>query len=70
MAARRSRRDLRQIVEHLRDTLTYDMAAKAYRCRFGKELDDAEYESFAEDLINEHYNAGLDEWDDDYLYYD
>ncbi len=70
MASRRSKRDFEQVVEHLRETLTYDMVAKAFRCRYGEELDEADYESFAEELINEHYNAGLDEWNDEYLYYD
>ena len=61
---------MERVVEHLRDTLTHDMAAKAHRCRYGGKLNESEYESFVEELINEHYNAGLDEWDDDYLYYD
>jgi len=70
MGSRKLKRDVEQIVEHLRDTLTHDMAAKAYRCRFGKELDDSDYEGFVDELINEHFNAGLDEWTDEYLYYD
>ena len=70
MGSLKPERDFEQVVEHLRETLTPDMVAKAYRRRYGEEVDDSEYEDFVEELINEHYNAGLDEWDDDYLYYD
>ena len=70
MGSQRNRRRMQESVEHLRESLTPDMVAKAYRCRFGNELDDSEYEDFADQLIVEHYNAGLDEWDDKYLYYD
>ncbi len=58
------------IVQHLRDTLTYDMALKAYRIRYEKEPDDGELETFMDELVAEHYNAGFDEWSDEYLYYD
>ncbi|TWT77754.1 hypothetical protein Pla123a_15500 [Posidoniimonas polymericola] len=56
-----------EVVQRLRDTLTHDMATKAYRIRFDKEPEDAELEEFMDELVNEHYNAGLDEWTDEYL---
>lgn len=59
-----------EVVDRLRETLTYDMAAKAYRSRHGADPDDDDLESFMEELVNEHFNAGLDEWNDEYLYYD
>lgn len=62
--------EVADVVERLRETLTYDMVLKAYRGRFGCDPDENELEDFMEDLINEHYNAGLDEWNEDYLYYD
>ena len=64
------RSDVSNAVERLRATLTYDMAEKAYRIRFGEDADLDELEAFMEELVNEHYNAGLDEWNDEYLYYD
>jgi len=70
MGARKSKPDVERVVQHLRETLTYDMAEKAYRCRHGKAPDDSELDDFIDELINEHYNAGLDEWNDEYLYYD
>jgi hypothetical protein len=70
VAERKKRRQIEQVTEHLRETLTYDMAAKAYQCRYGKDLPDDEYEEFVNELINEHFNAELDEWDDKFLYYD
>lgn len=70
MSARENRRDVERVVEHLRDTITPEMAAEAYRCRYDEELDDSRYDDFVEELISEHYNAGLDEWDEEFLYYD
>ena len=70
MSGRKSKRDLKRAVEHLRETLTNDMAEKAYRCRYGEDPDDSVLDEFIEELINEHYNAGLDEWDDEFLYTD
>jgi len=70
MPGRRAKKRAKEIVAHLRETLTDDMAAEAYRCRYGKELPDDEYEEFIEELINEHYNAELDEWDEQFLYQD
>lgn len=64
------RSDIGEVVEKLRETLTHDMALKAYRMRHGSDPKDDELENFMEELVNEHYNAGLDEWDDDFLYYD
>jgi len=70
MGSGRNKRNMQQVIEHLRETLMPDMVAKAYRTRFGKELDDSEYDDFAAELVSEHYNAGLDEWTDEFLYYD
>ena len=64
------RPDVDDVVERLRESLTYDMAEKAYRIRYGKEPGAETLEAFMEELVNEHYNAGLDEWNDEYLYYD
>jgi hypothetical protein len=64
------RPDVNEAVQRLRDTLTYDMAEKAYRIRHDEEPDAETLEAFMEELVNEHYNAGLDEWNDEYLYYD
>ena len=58
------------VIEKLRDTLTHDMAAKVYRMRHGEDIGEDDYEWFMEELINEHYEMGFDEWDEDYLYYD
>jgi hypothetical protein len=70
VSRRTSKHDYERVVQHLRDTITCDMVAKAYQIRFGREIDDSEYESFIDELITEHYNAGLDDWDDEFLYYD
>lgn len=65
-----NRPDVEEIVQHLRDTLTADMAIRAYRIRYERDPGPKELEDFMEELISEHYNAGQDEWSDDYLYYD
>jgi len=64
--------DIQAIVEHLRETLTYDMALRAYRCRSGGEdpRDDAEMELFIEELIAEAVNSEYDQWIDEFLEYD
>ena len=53
MGMRRKNFKIQEIIEHLRETHALDMIAKAYRCRFGNELDDSGYEHFAEQLIVE-----------------
>ena len=63
--------DVQEIVERLRDSLTHDMAIRAFRCRVGEEpSDDAELEMFMDELVAEAYNAGYEEWDEDFLVYD
>ena len=58
------------MIEKLRDTLTHDMAARAYRCRHGEEIGEEDYEWFMDELICEHYEMGFDQWDEDFLYTD
>lgn len=70
MSSRKLKRSTARIVEHLRDTITPEMAEKAYRCRFDRELSEDEYEAFVDQLITEHYNAGLDDWDEKFLFFD
>jgi len=65
-----SRRDVEEAVQHLRDTLTHNMAIKAYRIRYERDPAPDELDAFMEELVSEHYNAGLDNWDEQYLYYD
>lgn len=65
-------RDIQSIVEHLRETLTHDMALRAYRCRMDGESpqDDEELEAFMEDLISEAVNDEYDTWDDAFVEFD
>ena len=46
------------------------MAEKAYRMRYGEEPEPDTLDGFMEELVSEHFNAGLDEWDEDFLFYD
>ena len=65
------RTDIHEVVEHLRESLTYDMAMKAYECRYGRTPEPSEdLEAFIDELISEAYNAGYDDWNDEFLYYD
>jgi hypothetical protein len=61
---------IEQIVQHLRDTLTDEMAARAYQIRYAREPSRAELDAFREELVDEHYDEGFDNWIDRYLYFD
>ncbi len=50
--------DTDEVVARLRETLTYDMAQKAYRMYYECDCPDDELESFMNESVNEHYNAG------------
>ena len=68
----RNLKNVQRISAHLRETLTYDMAEKAYRCRNdgADPTDDDDLEQFIEELVADAVNDGYDEWDDEYLDYD
>ena len=67
----RNLKNVQRITAHLRETLTYDMAEKAFRCRNGEEsTDENDLELFINELIADAVNAGYDEWDDEFLDYD
>lgn len=52
-------------VDHLRDTLTHDMAMRIIPNRFGvTPANDEELEQLMEELIADAYNDGYDNWDD------
>jgi hypothetical protein len=56
--------EVHSIVDHLRETLTYDMAGQMIRNRFGvTPKDDAELEQLMEELIADAFNDGYDSWD-------
>lgn len=55
--------EMQQTIEHLRETLTYDMALAAYRNRLDEEPeDDEDLEAFMESLIADAVNAGCEDW--------
>ena len=63
--------EVKAIVEKLRDSLTDEQARLAYKCRIGQAPDsDAELEAFIDELVTEAYNAGYEEWDDEFIDYD
>lgn len=52
------------VVEHLRETLTHDMAARMIPNRLGvTPSNDKELEEYMEILISEAYNDGYSSWD-------
>jgi hypothetical protein len=56
--------DVADVVDHLRDTLTHDMAMRMIPKRFGvSPADDEELEQLMEELIADAYNDGYDSWD-------
>ena len=63
--------EVTSVVQKLKETLTYDMALRAYKCRMDQEVpDDDELESFMDELVAEAYNNGYDEWNEEFLVYD
>jgi hypothetical protein len=61
---------IEEIVRGLRDTLSDDMARKAYGIRYKRQPTPSELTEFKEQLIKEHYDEGFDQWVEKYLYYD
>lgn len=59
-----------EIVRGLRDTLSDDMARKAYGIRHKRQPTSSELTEFKEQLVKEHYDEGFDQWVEKYLYYD
>ena len=58
------RPEVADVVEHLRDTLTHDMAMRMIPNRFGvTPANDDELERLMEELIVDAYNDGYDSWD-------
>lgn len=56
--------EINSIVEHLRETLTYDMAHRMIPNRFGvTPTDDVELERLMEELIADAFNDGYDSWE-------
>ena len=63
--------DVKAIVEKLRNSLTDEQAKLAYKCRIGQAPEsDEELEAFIDELVTEAYNAGYEEWEDDFIDYD
>ncbi len=57
--------EVNAIVDHLRDTLTHDMAMRIIPNRFGMTPQgDKELEELMEELIAEAFNDGYNSWDD------
>ena len=57
--------DVSDIVDHLRETLTHDMAMRIIPNRFGvTPANDEELEQLMEELIADAYNDGYNSWDD------
>ena len=56
--------DISDVIEHLRDTLTPDMAARFIRGRFGHEPPDdpEQLEMVIEELIADAFNDGYEDW--------
>lgn len=53
-----------EIIERLRDTLTFDMARRMIPNRFGvTPTSDDEIEALMEELIADAYNDGYDSWE-------
>jgi hypothetical protein len=58
------RPDVDDIIDHLRDTLTHDMAMRMIPNRLGvTPTNDKELEELMEVLIAEAYNDGFESWD-------
>ena len=59
-----------EIVAVCVNTLSDDMAGKAYGIRHKRQPTPSELTEFKEQLIREHYDDGFDQWVEKYLYYD
>ena len=56
--------EVNSIIDHLRETLTYDMAKRMIPNRFGvTPRNDAELEQLMEALIADAFNDGYDSWE-------
>jgi hypothetical protein len=56
--------EINSIVDHLRETLTYDMAIRMIPNRFGvTPKNDMELDQLMEELIADAFNDGYDSWD-------
>jgi len=61
---------IEEILRGLRDTLSDDMAKKAYGIRYRRDPTPPELADFKEKLVEEHYDEGFDRWIDKHLYFD
>jgi hypothetical protein len=59
-----------EALRDLRDSLTDDMARKAFGIRYHREPMPPELAEFKELLVKEHYDEGFDRWIEKYLYFD
>jgi hypothetical protein len=64
-----SERDFARIRRQLKQSLSKEMALKAHRIRLGYLPESkADLKIFVEEVILEHFELGLDEWDEQTLY--
>ena len=58
----RLRPDVAAALDHLRETLTDEMALRGYRSARRGDPNDEELEAFREELVADAYNFGLTDW--------